>query len=335
MTDLGTLGGNHSHTVAINEAGQVIGLSTLADDVSQHAFVWDDGVMTDLGTLGGSYTQPTAINEAGQVLGLSYLAGDASRHAFVWEDGVMTDLSTLGGSYSYPVAINEAGQVIGLSTLADDVSQHAFVTTPSNQPPTASAGGPYFVNEGGSVQVTATGSDPENGSLTYTWDLDNNGSFETPGQTVTFSAVGLEAPDNKIVRVEVTDEGGLAATDQTDVTIIHNFSDFLPPTDPLPTFNAVKAGVSVPVRFSLSGDQGLNIFAEGYPKSEAIQCDSNAQLDGIEEAASAGNSNLSYDPTTDIYTYVWKTDKVWANTCRQLVLKFDDGTFHRANFEFK
>ena len=36
----------------------------------------------------------------------------------------------------------------------------------------------------------------------------------------------------------------------------------------------------------------------------------------------------------DQYTYVWKTNKAWAGTCRQLVVKLDDGTYHRANFNF-
>jgi hypothetical protein len=49
----------------------------------------------------------------------------------------------------------------------------------------------------------------------------------------------------------------------------------------------------------------------------------------------AGSSSLSYDATTDHYTYVWKTKKEWANTCRQLVVTLNDGsTPHLANFEF-
>jgi hypothetical protein len=32
---------------------------------------------------------------------------------------------------------------------------------------------------------------------------------------------------------------------------------------------------------------------------------------------------------------VWKTDKAWAGTCRQLQLKFIDGSTQTANFNFK
>ncbi len=43
----------------------------------------------------------------------------------------------------------------------------------------------------------------------------------------------------------------------------------------------------------------------------------------------------SYDPDSDRYTYVWKTNKAWNGTCRQLVLKLDDGSIHRAKFKFR
>ena len=39
------------------------------------------------------------------------------------------------------------------------------------------------MSEGGTVSVSASGSDPENSTLSFTWDLDNNGSFETAGQS--------------------------------------------------------------------------------------------------------------------------------------------------------
>jgi NADPH-dependent 2,4-dienoyl-CoA reductase/sulfur reductase-like enzyme len=77
------------------------------------------------------------------------------------------------------------------------------------------------------------------------------------------------------------------------------------------------------------------IFAAGYPKSQVIACDSADDVDGIDETVTVGRSSLTYDAATDRYTYIWKTNKSWAGTCRQLVIGLDDGTFHRANFQFK
>ena len=91
----------------------------------------------------------------------------------------------------------------------------------SNTAPVAEAGGPHNVNEGGSVTVTASGTDPENGPLTYAWDLDNNGSFETPGQSVTFSAAALDGPSSHTITVQVTDNGGLTATDQATIDVLN------------------------------------------------------------------------------------------------------------------
>ena len=34
------------------------------------------------------------------------------------------------------------------------------------------------------------------------------------------------------------------------------------------------------------------------------------------------------------YSYVWKTEKSWTG-CRQLILRFTDGTERRASFKFK
>ena len=117
--------------------------------------------------------------------------------------------------------------------------------------------------------------------------------------------------------------------------LLYSFGGFKQPVDSLPTVNQMKAGGAVPVKFSLAGNQGLAIFADGYPKSQTIVCNSSASVDGIEETVSAGGSSLSYDAGSDTYSYIWKTDKSWAGTCRQLVLKLSDGASYRANFQFK
>jgi hypothetical protein len=97
----------------------------------------------------------------------------------------------------------------------------------------------------------------------------------------------------------------------------------------------MKTGAAVPVKFSLGGNQGLNIFAPGYPVSGQIACSASATVDVIEQTVTAGGSSLQFDPTSNQYTYVWKTNSAWSGTCRQLVVKLIDGTSHVANFQFK
>ena len=115
----------------------------------------------------------------------------------------------------------------------------------------------------------------------------------------------------------------------------YNFTGFFQPVDNAPMLNVVKGGSSVPVKFSLDGDQGLDIFLSGYPVSKQVSCVSGSSLDDIEQTVMAGGSSLSYDPTTDQYSYVWKTEKAWAGTCRQLTVILKDGSIHYANFRIK
>ena len=93
------------------------------------------------------------------------------------------------------------------------------------------------------------------------------------------------------------------------------------------------------MKFSLGGDMGLDVFyaeADGstYPRSAAMPCGSTDPVDPIEQTVAASSSGLSYDEASGRYNYVWKTSGAWAGTCRQLVVKLDDGSTHRANFKF-
>jgi hypothetical protein len=100
--------------------------------------------------------------------------------------------------------------------------------------------------------------------------------------------------------------------------------------------NVAKAGRSIPVKFSLNGDQGLEILAESSPTSLQQACPGYVLTDVIEETTDAENKvGLTYDPETDQYNYVWKTRKSWSGTCRQLTLRLNDGTDHIATFQFE
>jgi len=119
------------------------------------------------------------------------------------------------------------------------------------------------------------------------------------------------------------------------VTVLYNFNGFFQPVDNLPIVNMAVGGSAIPVKFSPSGNKGLNIVAAGYPVSQQIACSSGAPLDVIEQTVAAGASSLNYDPTLDQYIYVWKTNKAWKSTCRQLIVKLNDGSTYAANFQFK
>lgn len=114
----------------------------------------------------------------------------------------------------------------------------------------------------------------------------------------------------------------------------YSFTGFYAPVDNPPVVNTVKAGQGVPVKFGLGGDQGLGIFLGAGPVSQPVHCISGAPLDAVNETVSAGSSGLVYDATAARYTYVWKTEKAWAGTCRQLSLPFVDGSTRVANFMF-
>ena len=112
------------------------------------------------------------------------------------------------------------------------------------------------------------------------------------------------------------------------------FTGFFDPVKNPPIMNQMNAGRAVPLKFSLGGNQGLAIFETGYPTSRLIQCSSLAPIDSVEQTTTAGSSSLSYDAATGAYTYIWKTEKSWANTCRQVTIQFIDGQTYTLNFMF-
>ena len=144
MQDLGTLGGNDASATAVNDRGQIVGVSytnTTPNDTTgvptMHPFLWENGSMRDLGSLGGTLAMPGSftflggsrvLNDVGEVAGTSMLEGDEILHAFVWSNGSITDLGTLGGRTSEALAINNRSQVVGRARLSDaPVIRHPFI----------------------------------------------------------------------------------------------------------------------------------------------------------------------------------------------------------------
>jgi probable HAF family extracellular repeat protein len=122
MTDLGTLGGNCGVPNALNNRGQVVGLSDTAGDVYYHAFLWPgkNKKMQDLGTLGGCCAIANWVNDSGAVVGGSYTVNDQGFHAFLWKQEVMTDLTKVSSECSMALGINSKDQVVGFTCFEAD-----------------------------------------------------------------------------------------------------------------------------------------------------------------------------------------------------------------------
>jgi len=137
-TSIGGLGTLNLGT-AINNRGQVLGLSLLPDNITFHSFLWHKGVTTDLGTLPGHpLTFPGGINNKGQIVGHSCDATDTFCVAYLWEDGVMTDLNTLiPSSFSlsmfYAGDINDRGEIAGIAVDPVTGASPAFVAMPCDE----------------------------------------------------------------------------------------------------------------------------------------------------------------------------------------------------------
>jgi len=129
VIDLGTLGGTFSEALDVNNRGLVSGASTLSDG-TEHAFLWQKGLLRDIGTpgLGGPNSIAFEVNERGSAAGPAEtpipdpngedFCGFGTHLiclSFLWQDGVMTPLPTLGGNNGSAMPVNNRGQVAGVA----------------------------------------------------------------------------------------------------------------------------------------------------------------------------------------------------------------------------
>lgn len=140
---------------------------------------------------------------------------------------------------------------------------------------------------------------------------------------------------NRTFSVTATDEAGNSTTRTVGYRIVWPLAAFLGPVDNPPVVNTVKAGRTVPVRFSLGGFRGSSVFATGYPKVATTTCPGGAATDEIESTLGGHPPALSYSQGT--YTYAFRTQSSWASrtTCRVLTVRWADGQQRSAIFRLR
>lgn len=119
-SNLGTLGGNGSWALDINENSQIAGWAYINQDYF-HAAIWNGSQIKDLGTLGGLYSMAIGINNHGQVVGLSAKDSLGYSYATLWDGDSIINLNDyLSSSYTQEgwilreaLEINDSGWIVG------------------------------------------------------------------------------------------------------------------------------------------------------------------------------------------------------------------------------
>ncbi len=117
LTHIPGFGGGADRTVALNDAGHVVGWSYLSNG-NFRSLYWDGYSTIDLGTFGGKQGQAYDINNEDVIVGHAQDSDDAY-HPFRYEDEVLVDIGdgVFWGGHAY--CINDAGQIAGRANYID------------------------------------------------------------------------------------------------------------------------------------------------------------------------------------------------------------------------
>jgi len=211
------------------------------------------------------FSETVTTLEGGVLHALMTTLPQNERYSYVFEgnsqslDHIVVSDKLFGGAFTYdPVHVNAEF----FDQLSDHDPQVAHFRIASA--PTVDAGGPYTVAEGSSVSVSATGFDADGDTLSYAWDLDDNGLFESVGQTVSYAAA--DGPATRTIHVRVSDGTSTAGDDATvNVTNVAPEATFSAPA-------TAPAGFALTLSLSSPHDPSAADTAAGF--TYAFDCGS-------------------------------------------------------------
>lgn len=194
------------------------------------------------------------------------------------------------------------------------VSSPGLGTTAERQVATVTADGSGAVSSTFRIPLAATGFTPSGASTGL----------------VFVDAIGLGPGGTH--QDDVADAGLAPHTSACGTVEPYPFTGFNPPVANPPAVNAVNAGRTIPVKFTVTGsDAALSqLLAAGYPQSAPVSCTNPGQLVSGTPTTQTSSGSV---PPSDEYNYTWKTDSSW-HGCRELIVKLVDGTYHYAVFNF-
>ncbi len=264
------------------------------------------GVNSSLGNAGGTVLPGGTISTQGE-------ASVASPLAVAVRSPIQTSITITEGVPFSMANVTLLGQAIELHSAAPAPAAAPFVVT-------------FTVDSSAFGGVDPLTTDlRRNGELVADCAADA-GTTATPDPCV--ASRTLDAAGDLVVVARTTAFSVWAVTAPSSPPF--DVSGFISPVR-MGEVNAAKAGRTVPVKFALGGDQGLDVLAEGSPSSRAVGCTASATT--VVAVQTAEQSALRYDADADQYTYLWRTSSSWTG-CRVLTIRFVTGQELEAVFRF-
>ena len=134
ITSLGGLGGLQTQALAINEPGQIVGLSEVVSGGWEHAVTWDNGVLQDLHdptVILGAESTALDINDFGVIVGEARFESSpftGPEVGAIWyPDGTIVEIPTLGGTLAAATGINNDAWIVGFSTTSTPGDLRGFL----------------------------------------------------------------------------------------------------------------------------------------------------------------------------------------------------------------
>ena len=230
-------------------------------------------------------------------------------------DGAAVDTSSVGKKTFKVEAADNAGNTS---------SKSVTYTVVDRAPPTISLAAPVdgaVYSLGQRVAASYSCEDQAGGSGLAS--CDGSVANGAPIDTSSFGEHSFE--------VRAGDHAGNTASKVVTYTVRYDFDGFRWPVKNAPTMNRWKAAIPVPIRFSLNGFRGARPEADGYPRS--TRC-GGGDVQTARARASKKEPAFRYNRRKDEYVLLWKTEQKWNGSCREFVLRLDDGSVHTARFQF-